>query len=236
MKNDQMKASWRQLFEQEKSKDYYSLLTDEVNAQRQQGVSIFPRENDVFNAFTFRELQDINVVILGQDPYHGEGTDLEGSIQPQAHGLAFSVNKGIKLPPSLVNIFKELTTDIAGFEKPEYGDLTAWAKQGALLLNTVLTVQQAKAHSHAKLGWETFTDAVIDEINEKNDGCVFLLWGSHAHKKGKNINQEKHLVLKEVHPSPLSAYRGFFGCQHFSKANEWLLSRGKAEIDWCKFD
>ena len=138
----------------------------------------------------------------------------------------------VKIPPSLVNIYKELATDIEGFEAPNHGFLEVWAKQGVLLLNTVLTVEEGKAHSHAKFGWEKFTDEVIEFIDQQNEGCVFILWGSHAQKKGKTINADKHCVLKGPHPSPLSAYRGFFGCQHFSKANQWLVDTGKISIDW----
>ncbi|MCW8832320.1 MAG: uracil-DNA glycosylase, partial [Colwellia sp.] len=151
---------------------------------------------------------------------------------PQAHGLAFSVQQGIKVPPSLVNIYKELSTDIDAFVTPNHGNLTTWAQQGVLLLNTVLTVQQGQAHSHAKWGWETFTDKVIEQINLHNKGCVFILWGAHAQKKGRNIDGNKHLILTGPHPSPLSAYRGFFGCKHFSKANLWLENHGKSTIDW----
>ena len=218
-----IKPQWQQLINSESKKDYFQTLTAEIASQRASGLSIFPAEKDVFNAFNYADLLDVKVVILGQDPYHGEG---------QAHGLAFSVQHGIKIPPSLVNMYKELVTDIDGFEKPKNGCLTHWAEQGVLLLNTVLTVQQANAHSHAKLGWETFTEQVINELNEKNDGCVFILWGAHAHKKGKNINKEKHLVLAGPHPSPLSAYRGFFGCKHFSQANTWLTKHEIGQIDW----
>ena len=170
-------------------------------------------------------------MVLGQDPYHGVGKG-DYCNQPQAHGLAFSVTTNIKTPPSLVNIYKELVTDIKGFITPTHGNLTSWAEQGVLLLNTVLTVQQGQAHSHAKLGWERFTDEIISQINQYNDGCVFILWGAHAQKKGRSIDGSKHLVLNGPHPSPLSAYRGFFGCQHFSKANTWLLNQGKSAIDW----
>ena len=163
------------------------------------------------------------MVIIGQDPYHGPG---------QAHGLAFSVNQGMKVPPSLKNIFKELAEDIEGFKIPQHGCLNQWAEQGVLLLNTVLTVQRAKAHSHAKLGWENFSDALIGEISNINPHCVFMLWGAHAQQKGKNIDTDKHLVLTTVHPSPLSAYRGFFGCRHFSVANDWLVNKGLTPIDW----
>jgi len=218
------KPNWQQIIEQEQTQDYFCQLQAEIAKQRAQGMSIFPQQEDVFRAFEFNDLADIKVVILGQDPYHGKG---------QAHGLAFSVESSdIKVPPSLVNIYKELTTDIDGFVMPNHGNLTTWAQQGVLLLNTVLTVQQGQAHSHAKLGWETFTDKVIAQINQHNEGCVFILWGAHAQKKGRNINENKHLILNGPHPSPLSAYRGFFGCQHFSKANAWLVKNGKKAIDW----
>ena len=219
-----IKPQWQQLINREMKSEYYQALMTEVSAQRASGVVIFPEEEDVLNAFKYADVEDVKVVILGQDPYHGK---------QQAHGLAFSVQPGIKVPPSLVNMYKELCTDIDGFIKPEHGCLTHWAAQGVLLLNTVLTVQQANAHSHAKLGWETFTDNIISEINEKNSGCVFILWGAHAKKKGKSINQDKHLVLAGPHPSPLSAYRGFFGCKHFSTANNWLTAQGETPIDWC---
>ncbi|OUR62937.1 uracil-DNA glycosylase [Colwellia sp. 39_35_sub15_T18] len=218
------KPNWQQIIEQEQTQDYFCQLQAEIAKQRAQGMSIFPQQEDVFRAFEFNDLADIKVVILGQDPYHGKG---------QAHGLAFSVESSdIKVPPSLVNIYKELTTDIDGFVMPNHGNLTTWAQQGVLLLNTVLTVQQGQAHSHAKLGWETFTDKVIAQINQHNEGCVFILWGAHAQKKGRNINENKHLILNGPHPSPLSAYRGFFGCQHFSKANAWLKKQAEKEIDW----
>jgi len=226
-----IKPHWQQVIKHEQSQDYYCQLQGEIAKQRSQGIAIFPEQEDVFRAFEFHDLADIKVVILGQDPYHGISND---NI-PQAHGLAFSVQKGIKVPPSLVNIYKELATDIDGFVTPHHGNLTAWAKQGVLLLNTVLTVQQGQAHSHAKLGWEIFTDKIIEEINQHNDGCVFILWGAHAQKKAlkaEGIDETKHLVLNGPHPSPLSAYRGFFGCQHFSKANAWLKEQAKEEIDW----
>lgn len=228
-----IKPHWQKIITQEQQQDYYRQLQAEIDQQRAQGISIFPAEKDVFSAFEFADIKEINVVILGQDPYHGVSEDISGS-QPQAHGLAFSVQSGVKTPPSLVNMYKELATDIEGFVVPEHGNLTAWAEQGVLLLNTVLTVQQGQAHSHAKLGWETFTDKIIEQINLHNDGCVFILWGAHAQKKGRNINKnsEKHLILNGPHPSPLSAYRGFFGCQHFSKANAWLAKQGKQVINW----
>ena len=218
-----MKKQWQELIANERQQAYFTDLMAEVAKQRAGDIEVFPPESEVFSAFNYNDLSDVKVVILGQDPYHGPG---------QAHGLAFSVLPKVKIPPSLANIYKELATDVKGFEIPQHGYLTKWAQQGVLLLNTVLTVQQGNAHSHAKLGWETFTDAVIAKLNSENPGCVFILWGSHAQKKGKKIDAEKHCVLKGPHPSPLSAYRGFFGCRHFSRANAWLAAQGKTEIDW----
>ena len=226
-----IKLHWQQIIEQEKLQDYYCQLQSDIAEQRAQGITIFPEEKDVFNGFEFYDLADVKVIVLGQDPYHGVGKG-DYCNQPQAHGLAFSVTTHIKVPPSLVNIYKELVTDVEGFVTPTHGNLTPWAEQGVLLLNTVLTVQQGQAHSHAKLGWERFTDKIITEINQHNNGCVFILWGAHAQKKGRNIDGRKHLILNGPHPSPLSAYRGFFGCQHFSKANDWLVNQGKSAIDW----
>ena len=214
---------WQALLNQEQAKPYFQTLTSTIAEQRNSGEVIYPPTAQVFNAFNGVDLNEVKVVILGQDPYHGEG---------QAHGLAFSVLPDVKVPPSLVNIYKELSTDIDGFITPSHGFLEPWAKQGVLLLNTVLTVKQANAHSHAKLGWETFTDAVIAKLNEDNEHCVFILWGAHAQKKGRDIDTDKHLVLAGPHPSPLSAYRGFFGSQPFSQANQWLESKGETIIDW----
>ncbi len=219
---------WQDILTTEQTKTYYKTLTAEITKQRAAGEVIYPADNEVFSAFEHIDLTKIKVVILGQDPYHGKGN--EG--QSQAHGLAFSVKNGIKIPPSLVNIYKELITDIDGFITPQHGNLLHWAKQGVLLLNTVLTVKESQAHSHAKLGWETFTDKIISELSMNNNGCVFMLWGSHAQKKGKAIDANKHYVLAGPHPSPLSAYRGFFGCKHFSKANTWLKAHDKDIIDW----
>jgi uracil-DNA glycosylase len=218
-----LKPYWQTLINQEQAKPYFQSLITNIQRQRADGLTIFPSENNVFNAFENVDISEVKVVILGQDPYHGEG---------QAHGLAFSVLPNIKIPPSLANIYKELCTDIDDFVTPNHGFLQPWAKQGVLLLNAVLTVQQANAHSHAKLGWETFTDAVITELNEQNDHCVFILWGAHAQKKGRNINNGKHLVLAGPHPSPLSSYRGFFGSKPFSQTNTWLASKGLSPIDW----
>ncbi|WP_070962620.1 uracil-DNA glycosylase [Vibrio sonorensis] len=215
--------TWHDVIGKEKEQDYFRQTMEFVEKERQSGKVIFPPANDVFNAFSATEFQDVKVVILGQDPYHGPN---------QAHGLCFSVLPGIKTPPSLANMYKELAADIEGFQIPSHGYLQSWAKQGVLLLNTVLTVEQGKAHSHSKTGWEAFTDKIIAALNENNEGIIFLLWGAHAQKKGKIVNRERHCVLTAPHPSPLSAHRGFFGCQHFSKANELLEQQGKKPIDW----
>ena len=224
----QLPQEWQSFISKQQQRSYFIDLQQMLAEQREQGETIFPREEDVFNAFNYVDIADIKVVILGQDPYHGLG---ENGL-PQAHGLAFSVPEGVKVPPSLVNIYKTLANDIAGFTVPPHGCLSAWAAQGVLLLNTVLTVKQGQANSHQKLGWELFTDAVIKQINDDNAGCVFLLWGSHAQRKGQSIDRNKHCVLTSVHPSPLSAYRGFFDCQHFSLANQWLVQKGHQAIDW----
>ncbi len=184
--------------------------------------TIYPPKDCVFKALENCSLEETKVVILGQDPYHGEG---------QAHGLSFSVPKGIKIPPSLRNIFKELQSDIK-IEVPDHGDLTSWSKQGVLLLNNVLTVEKSKAGSHQKKGWEEFTAEIINQLSQR-ENIVFMLWGSPAQKKAKQVCEDKHLVLKSVHPSPLSSYRGFFGCSHFSKANEYLQSHKLKTVDWA---
>jgi len=215
--------SWSIFIEEEKQKDYFKKLQQFIDQAYASGKTIYPPKAQRFNAFNLTALKDVNVVILGQDPYHGEG---------QAHGLSFSVPDGITIPPSLRNIYKELVTDLNLDESPSNGDLTAWAKQGVLLINAVLTVEQSKAGSHAKKGWEHFTDNVIKHINEKNNGVVFLLWGNYAIQKSSLIDLNKHYVLTAAHPSPLSAYRGFFGCQHFSKTNEILAYQGKKTINW----
>lgn len=216
-------TTWTDLLAAEKQQDYLKDTLDFVAKRRAEGVNVFPPADEVFSAFSSTAFEDVKVVILGQDPYHGPN---------QAHGLAFSVKPGIKAPPSLANMYKELATDIDGFTIPNHGYLQAWAEQGVLLLNTVLTVEQGQAHSHKKLGWETFTDRVIAALNEHGDGIVFLLWGSHAQKKGRHIDTTKHVVFNGPHPSPLSAYRGFFGCKHFSKANGALIAMGKTPINW----
>lgn len=215
--------AWQEVLGPVKRADFFQQLMARIDAERAAGKAIYPPASEVFNAFTLTPLDNVKVVILGQDPYHGPG---------QAHGLCFSVQSGVKTPPSLVNIYKELAQDIEGFHIPEHGNLTAWAEQGVLLLNTVLTVEQGKAHSHAKWGWETFTDAVIKSVNDTQHGVVFLLWGSHAQKKGQNIDTQKHYVLNAPHPSPLSAHRGFLGCRHFSQTNTLLSQQGKTPVNW----
>ena len=215
--------TWHDVIGLEKEQEYFQQTLKFVEAERAAGKVVFPPTKDVFNAFRFTEFDDVKVVILGQDPYHGPN---------QAHGLCFSVLPGVKTPPSLVNMYKELAQDIDGFQIPNHGYLKSWADQGVLLLNTVLTVEQGKAHSHAKTGWETFTDRVIDALNQHRQGVIFLLWGSHAQKKGQMIDRSKHHVLMAPHPSPLSAHRGFLGCRHFSQTNQILKQLGQMPIDW----
>lgn len=215
--------TWHDVIGAEKQQDYFQQTLNFVAAERAAGKVVFPPTEDVFNAFRATEFSDVKVVILGQDPYHGPN---------QAHGLCFSVLPGIKTPPSLVNMYKELAQDIEGFQIPPHGYLQSWAEQGVLLLNTVLTVEQGKAHSHSKTGWETFTDRVIEAVNQHQSGVIFLLWGSHAQKKGRFIDRNKHYVLSAPHPSPLSAHRGFLGCRHFSQTNQLLVNQGKTAIDW----
>lgn len=215
--------TWHDVIGSEKTQAYFIDTLAYVANERQKGKIIYPPQADVFNAFRYTELADVKVVILGQDPYHGPG---------QAHGLSFSVLPGIKPPPSLVNMYKELEKDIPNFQRPTHGYLLSWAQQGVLLLNTVLTVEQGNAHSHAHLGWETFTDKVIAAINENREGVIFLLWGSHAQKKGRIIDSKRHHILKAPHPSPLSAHRGFLGCGHFSQTNQLLEQQGLSPIDW----
>ncbi|GGB61254.1 uracil-DNA glycosylase [Shewanella inventionis] len=218
-----MVASWQALCKQQAAQLYYQQLQQFIALQRAQGKVIYPPDSEVFTAFDLTPLDKVKVVILGQDPYHGPN---------QAHGLSFSVKKGVKPPPSLANIYKELSNDIEGFTIPLHGDLSTWARQGVLLLNTVLTVEQGAAHSHAKAGWETFTDEVLNVLNQQNRPIIFVLWGNHAIQKGRLINAKHHTVLSGPHPSPLSAYRGFFGCQHFSKINKILHVQGDTQIDW----
>jgi uracil-DNA glycosylase len=215
--------TWTDLLGQEKQQLYFQQIMQFVESERATGKTIYPPKQDVFSAFNLTKLEKVKVVILGQDPYHGPN---------QAHGLCFSVLPGVKTPPSLANMYKELATDISEFVIPQHGFLESWAEQGVMLLNTVLTVERAKAHSHAKIGWEQFTDIVIQQLSDHCDELVFLLWGSHAQKKGIVIDKQKHHVLNAPHPSPLSAYRGFFGCKHFSQTNNLLKQQNKSPINW----
>ena len=212
---------WLSPLKEEFGKEYYKKLYQTVNEEYKTHV-IYPPADDLFNAFHFTPLHEVKVVILGQDPYHNEG---------QAHGLCFSVQKGVEIPPSLLNIYKELQDDL-NCTMPSSGYLKKWADQGVLLLNTVLTVRAHEANSHKGIGWEEFTDAAIRILNEQDRPIVFMLWGSNAREKKKMLNNPKHLILEAPHPSPLSAYRGFFGCRHFSKCNAFLIKNGLDPIDW----
>lgn len=215
--------NWQVFIKSQQQKEYYQSLFKFLVQEKKSGKKILPEESLYFKALTLTPLENVKVVILGQDPYHGEG---------QAHGLSFSVPDGVKVPPSLRNIYKELATSIDGFAIPESGNLTPWAEQGVLLLNSVLTVEKGNAASHSKRGWEIFTDNAIKYLNDCRSDVIFLLWGSYAHKKGIFIDTTKHTVLKSTHPSPLSAYRGFLGCGHFKEVNEILVSLGKNKINW----
>lgn len=214
-------SSWKAL-EDEFCKPYMQDLMAFLEAEIKLGKSIYPPRPDIFNAFNLTPYSKVKVVIIGQDPYHGPG---------QAHGLAFSVRSGVKIPPSLVNIFKELSDDI-GLSVPNHGCLESWARQGVLLLNNVLTVEEGKAGSHHKKDWEIFTDRVIELLNERKENLVFILWGNPAQKKAKSVDEKKHLILRSVHPSPLSVYRGFLGSKPFSQTNTFLTSKGITPIDW----
>jgi uracil-DNA glycosylase len=212
--------NWKLVLKDEFEKTYFQEIISFLDHQKKLGKTIFPEESLIFNAFNQTSFEDIHVVILGQDPYHGSN---------QAHGLSFSVPDGIKIPPSLKNIFKELGSDI-GKEIPKSGNLIHWAMQGVLLLNASLTVEENKPMSHSKIGWNLFTDAVIKKISQEKTNVIFILWGKFAQEKEKLIDPEKHFILKAAHPSPLSAYNGFWGCKHFSKTNELLKSIKKEEI------
>ncbi|MBP5422879.1 MAG: uracil-DNA glycosylase [Paludibacteraceae bacterium] len=216
-----IEPSWHEVLKDEFEKPYFSLLTSFVRKEYQT-QTIYPPAKLIFNAFNICPFDKVKVVIIGQDPYHGYG---------QAHGLCFSVNDGVQFPPSLINIFKEIERDL-GIPFPASGNLERWAKQGVFLLNATLTVRAGMAGSHQNKGWEEFTDSVIKELSDKREHLVFMLWGSYAQKKGSVIDTKKHLVLKAVHPSPLSAYRGFIGCGHFRQANDYLRQKGIEEIKW----
>jgi len=217
-----LEPTWKNELSDEFESDYMQNLRQFLMNEKKAGKTIYPSGTNIFNAFNSTPFDQVKVVILGQDPYHGPG---------QAHGLCFSVCPGIRTPPSLVNIYKEIHDDL-GITQPEHGFLQSWADQGVLLLNSTLTVENGRAGSHQKKGWESFTDKAVELLSDKKESLVFLLWGSYAQKKGQVIDREKHLVLQSVHPSPLSAHRGFFGCRHFSQSNQYLKSKGFDEIDW----
>ncbi|KAA1193360.1 uracil-DNA glycosylase [Pseudohalioglobus sediminis] len=217
-----LERSWLDKLGAEFQQPYMQQLAEFLRSEKRQGKRIFPAGSEIFSAFEHTPLHAVKVVILGQDPYHGEG---------QAHGLCFSVKPGVKVPPSLQNIYKEINAEL-GLPVPSHGYLTSWADQGVLLLNSVLSVECARAASHQGKGWETFTDRVIELVNREREGVVFMLWGSYAQRKGAIIDSNRHCVLKAPHPSPLSAHRGFFGCGHFRAANDYLQQRGEAPIDW----
>ncbi|PLW88354.1 uracil-DNA glycosylase [Mucilaginibacter sp.] len=221
----ELDASWKQHLSAEFDKPYMQQLKTFLKEEKEAGHIIYPRNADIFNAFNITPFDDVKVVILGQDPYHGPN---------QAHGLSFSVQKGVAVPPSLKNIYKELSTDIPGFVIPNTGDLTKWAQQGVLLLNATLTVRAATAGSHQKKGWEKFTDAAIKTLADEKQGIVFILWGAYAQSKAALINPNNHhLIIKSTHPSPLAvSHGGFFGSKPFSKANDFLEKQGKKPIDW----
>ncbi len=222
MIQDNIKQPWKALLKDEFSKDYFIALTNKLNKDEAEGHIVLPPIKQVFEAINITPFNNIKAVIIGQDPYHNIG---------QAHGLSFSVNNCMAIPPSLKNIFKELQSDVQ-FKIPTTGNLSAWAKQGVLLLNTSLTVQLNKPNAHKKYGWNNFTDKIIELISEQKEHVVFILWGNDAKNKIKLIDTSKHLILQAVHPSPLSANRGFFGCKHFSKTNKYLQSKNIKQIDW----
>jgi len=221
-------VTWSELLYEERQRPYFKELLAFLESERAAGKTIYPKSSDVFNALEYTAFERVEVVILGQDPYHGPN---------QAHGLAFSVRRPVPPPPSLRNIITELQRDLNLWNdlpqrRPEHGCLESWAAQGVLLLNSVFTVESGKPGSHAGNGWERFTDFIIQQLNMKQSGLVFLLWGAYAQKKAAFVDRTKHLVLEAPHPSPLSAYRGFIGCSHFSKANTYLQAHGKRAIDW----
>ncbi|MXV50211.1 uracil-DNA glycosylase [Pedobacter sp. HMF7647] len=219
----QLEESWKKVLDQEFEKDYMLKLKLFLQNEKAEGKTIYPPNNLIFNAFNHTPFDKVKVVIIGQDPYHGKN---------QAHGLSFSVQKGVTIPPSLRSIYKELSEDITDFKQPKSGDLTKWADQGVLLLNATLTVNAGEPGSHQKKGWEEFTDEAIKQLSEKREGIVFLLWGKFAQSKAELIDEKKHYILKAAHPSPYSASFGFFGCKHFSKTNKILQENGKEPIDW----
>ncbi|WP_284383244.1 uracil-DNA glycosylase [Litoribrevibacter albus] len=222
MSSVNLEAGWLQHLGAEFEQPYMQQLKTFLKERKKAGAVVYPESEDCFNAFNYTPFDQVKVVILGQDPYHGPG---------QAHGLSFSVKPGVAIPPSLRNIYKELEHDLH-IRPVKHGYLESWAKQGVLLLNSVLTVEQGQAAAHQGKGWETFTDRAVQALSQHRDGLVFLLWGSHAQKKGKQVDRNRHLVLETTHPSPLSAHRGFLGCRHFSTLNQYLMQRGLDPIQW----
>ena len=218
-----LEPGWLAVLKEEFEKDYMKSLKSFLQEEKQNGTLVYPKGADIFNALNTTPFDKVKVVILGQDPYHGKG---------QAHGLSFSVQRGVAVPPSLKNIYKELESDIENFKAPNHGNLTHWAEQGVLLLNATLTVRASEAGSHQNRGWEIFTDEIIRALSEKREHLVFLLWGKYAQAKAALIDQRKHYVLTAAHPSPFSAYNGFFGSKHFSKANQLLVQNNITPIDW----
>jgi len=218
-----LEPGWLKVLEKEFEKPYMKDLKSFLLQEKQEGITVFPKGTDIFNAFNHTPFDEVKVVILGQDPYHGDG---------QAHGLSFSVQKGITVPPSLKNIYKELETDIEGFKTPNHGNLMQWADNGVLLLNATLTVRAHQAGSHQGKGWEAFTDQAISQLSSQKTGLVFLLWGKFAQNKAILIDENKHTVIKSAHPSPFSAYNGFFGSKPFSKTNAALKAQGKEPVNW----
>ena len=218
-----LEPGWLTVLEEEFEKDYMKSLKAFLLEEKEKGNTVYPKGTDIFNALNTTPFDKVKVVILGQDPYHGAG---------QAHGLSFSVQKGVAVPPSLKNMYKELETDIDGFKTPSHGNLTHWAEQGVLLLNATLTVRASEAGSHQKRGWEIFTDEIIKALSQKREHIVFLLWGKYAQQKAELIDARKHHVLMAAHPSPFSAYNGFFGSKHFSKTNQLLVQDNLTPIDW----
>ncbi len=222
MRTIKLQESWLSRLQDQFDQQYMLKLREFLLTRKQHRAVIYPPGPQIFNALNSTPFEQVRVVILGQDPYHGPG---------QAHGLCFSVLPGVRIPPSLANIYREIQSDL-GIVPPSHGNLQSWADQGVLLLNAVLTVERGQAGSHQGKGWEVFTDAVVQSLTDGREGLVFMLWGSYAQKKGAVIDRRKHLVLKAPHPSPLSAHRGFFGCKHFSRANEYLRQHQHAPIDW----
>jgi uracil-DNA glycosylase len=221
--NVKMEASWKEVLEDEFKKPYFKQITEHIKTEKEQGKTIYPPGPLIFNAFEQTPFDNVKVVLLGQDPYHGPR---------QAMGMSFSVPDGVHPPPSLINIFKELHDDV-GVPIPKHGNLTKWAQQGVMLLNASLTVRAGEANSHSKIGWHQFTNTVIEKISEEKKDVVFLLWGKFAQEKTELIDTKKHHVLKAAHPSPFAADKGFFGCRHFSKTNSYLMKQGMDPIDWA---